>query len=155
VDRGSSVLQLPTLGIAPVQGCLSCAIVQSVARRGSVEGTAYVVETTNEDAVVLSSPELAGLVVIPRRCISVLGQLAPVRQAHVLAAVRTAALMIRQRNQEPTSRIVALTDSSTSAGHVSFQVLPNGADDGTGLLRSSLLRTNCRSTAVAKVDGAR
>jgi hypothetical protein len=29
----------------------------------------------------------------------------------------------------PTSRIVALTDSSAPAGHVSFQVLPNGVDD--------------------------
>jgi diadenosine tetraphosphate (Ap4A) HIT family hydrolase len=155
VDRGSGVLQLPTQGIAPAQGCLSCAIVQSVARRGTVEGTAYVVETTNEDAVVLSSPQLAGLVVIPRRCVSVLGQLAPVRQAHVLAAVRTAALLIRRRNQEPTSRIVALTDSTASAGHVSFQVLPSGEDDVASTIRSSLPRTNCRATAVAKVDGAR
>ena len=155
MDRGSGVLQLPTQGIAPTQGCSTCAIVQSVMRQRTFEGAAYVIEAANEDAVVLSSPQLTGLVVIPRQCISVLGDLHPVRQAQVLAAVRSATLMIGSGNQEPACRIVALTDSSASAGHVSFQVVPNASDDVTGTARSSLPRANCRATAVAKADGAR
>jgi hypothetical protein len=155
VDRGSGVLQLPTQGIAPTQGCLSCAIVHSVTRQRMVGGAAYVVEIANEDAVVLRSPQCAGLVVIPRRCISGLGDLPPLGQANVLAAVRSATLLVRQGNQEPTSRIVALTDSSTSSGHVSFQVFPSGSDDVTSPARPSLPRANCRATAVAKADGAR
>jgi diadenosine tetraphosphate (Ap4A) HIT family hydrolase len=155
VDRGSGVVQLPTQGIAPIQGCSTCAIVQSVTSQRTLEGAAYVVEAANEDALVLSSPQLAGLVVIPRQCISVLGDLHPIRQAQVLAAVRSATLLIGLANQEPATRIVALTDSSTSAGHVSYHVMPNGSDDMTGTARSSLPRANCRATAVAKADGAR
>ena len=155
MDRGSGVLQLPTQGIAPTQGCSTCAIVESVLSPRTFERAAYLVEAANEDALVLSSPQLAGLVVVPRQCISVLGELLPVRQAQVLAAVRSATLLIGLGNQEPTCRIVALTDSSASTGHVSYQVIPNGSADVTGTTRSSLPRANCRITAVAKADGAR
>lgn len=155
MDRGNGVFQLPTQGISPDQECFSCTIVQSVFNQCTVEGAAYIVEAANQDAVVFSSPHLAGLVVVPRQCIGKLGDLPAVRQAHVLAAVRTAMLLIGRGTQESTSRIVVLTDSSASAGHVSYQVLLNGPNDVTGRGRSSLLRANCRATAVAKADSAR
>ena len=79
VDRGSDLFQLPTQGIGPAQGCWSCAIVQSVASQRTVAGASYVSEAANEDAVVLRGPQFAGLVVIPRLCISGLEQLPPLR----------------------------------------------------------------------------
>jgi diadenosine tetraphosphate (Ap4A) HIT family hydrolase len=100
-----------------------------VASQSRVGGAAFVAKITNEDAVVLSGPQLAGLVVIPRKCVSGLEDLPSLRRAEVLAAVRRATLLVRQETQMPTSRIVAMNDSSAPAGHVSFQVLPNGADD--------------------------
>jgi hypothetical protein len=156
VDRGSGILQLPTQGIGPAQGCWSCAIVQSAASQRTVEGADYVAETVNEDAVVLSGPQFAGLVVIPRRCVKGLDELPPLGRARVLAAVRSATVSIRQGNQGPTSRIVVLADPSAPSGHVSFQVLPNGSDDPTSPAPpSSPSRTICRATAVAKADAAR
>jgi hypothetical protein len=105
--------------------------------------------------VVFRDPRHAGLVVIPRQCINGLEELPPLPRAHVLAAVRRATLLVRQTNPGTSSRIVAMTDSSAPAGHVSFQVLPNGSDDPTGTMSLSLRRTNCRATAVAKADAAR
>jgi diadenosine tetraphosphate (Ap4A) HIT family hydrolase len=156
VDRGSGLFQFPTQGIAPAQGCWSCAIVQSVANQRTVAGASYVTEAANEDVVVLRGPEFAGLVVIPRLCISGLEQLPALDRARVLAAVRRATLLVRQANQGSTSRIVALTDQSAPEGHVSFQVLPNGSDDSTGHTPSSFSRASSRrTTAVAKAGVAR
>jgi diadenosine tetraphosphate (Ap4A) HIT family hydrolase len=131
MDRLKGSLQPPIEGIAPGEGCRSCALLHGLASQNRVEGTAFVAEIANEDAVVLSGPTLAGLVVIPRKCVSGLEDLPSLRRAEVLAAVRRATLLVRQGSQMPTSRIVAMTDSSAPAGHVSFQVLPNEADDPT------------------------
>lgn len=155
MDRGKDLFQLPTQGIGPVQGCRSCAIVESVAGQVTVAGASYVSEAANEDAVVLRGPQFAGLVVIPRLCVSGLEQLPPLARAQVLAAVRCATLLVRQANQGSTSRIVSLTDPSAPEGHVSFQVLPNGSDDSTGATPSSFSRPFRRTTAVAKVVVAR
>jgi hypothetical protein len=154
MDRGSGLFQLPTQGIAPAQGCWSCAIVQSVANQRTVAGASYVTETADEDVIVLRGTQFAGLVVIPRLCISGLEQLPALRRAHVLAAVRRATLLVRQANQGSTSRIVALTDSSAPEGHVSFQVLPNGSDDATGHTPSSFSRASTRRTTVVAKAGA-
>jgi diadenosine tetraphosphate (Ap4A) HIT family hydrolase len=132
VDRGDGSLRPPIEGVPSVEGCRSCAIVQWVASQGTAEGVAYVAETANEGAVVLSGPHFAGFVVIPRRCISGLEELPPLGRAHVLAAVRRAAILIRQRHRVPGSRVVARTDPSAPAGHVSFQVLPSDSEDATG-----------------------
>jgi hypothetical protein len=151
VDRGNDLFQLPTRGIGPGQGCGCCAIVESVAGQRTVVGASFVSEAANEDAVVLRGPQFAGLVVIPRLCISGLEQLPPLPRAHVLAAVRRATLLVRQANQGSTTRIVSLTDPSGPEGHVSFQVLPNGSDESTGGTPSTFSRPFRRSTAIAKV----
>jgi hypothetical protein len=122
--RNRAVLEPLSIGIAPAEGCRSCEIVQWVAGQSLVEGSELVGETANEDAVMLSGPQLAGLVVIPRRCVSGLEELPPLGRAHVLAAVRRATLLVRDGDEGPTTRIVATTDSSSPKGHVSFQVLP-------------------------------
>jgi hypothetical protein len=131
MDRGQDLLQHATPTLFPDQKCRSCALVQSGASPTAGGTAAYVAETFNEDAVVLGDSQLAGLVVIPRRCINSLEELSPPRRARVLAAVRHATLLIRQKTEGSTSRIIAVTDSSAPAGHVSFQVLPNCADDTT------------------------
>jgi hypothetical protein len=131
MSRGHGLLQPPAQDISPAEGCRSCAIVQWAATQSGIEGAAYVAETADEDAVVLSGSLFAGLVVIPRHCISGLEELPPLPRAHVLAAVRRATVLVGQKNRGTTSRIVALIDSSTPAGHVSFQILSNGSDNPT------------------------
>ncbi len=156
MDRGSGFLQIPTQRISPAQECWTCAIVESVSGHSTVDrAPAYVVEAANEDAVVLSGPELAGLVVVPRRCIKGLESLPPLPRAQVLAAVRCATLLVRQGNRGASSRIVALTDPSTREGHVSFQVIPNGSDDPTRPVPASPFRVPRRSIAVAKAEALR
>ena len=155
VDRGSEVLQLPIQGISPAGGCKSCAIVQWVDSLSTLAGAAYNAETDNEDAVVVVDHQHAGLVVIPRQCVSGLEELPPLGRARVLAALRRATLLIRNENPGTTSRIVATTDSSAPAGHVSFQVLPNGSDEQTMPEMLSIPSANCRTTAVAHADAAR
>ena len=130
VDRGSRFLQIPWQGDAPADGCRSCAIVQSVARQ-SPEETAFIVESANEDAVVLRGPQLDGLVVVPRRCVSGLQELPVIGRGHVLAAVRLATLLVRDENLGSTSRIEVMRDLSAPARHVSYQVVPEGWDSPT------------------------
>jgi hypothetical protein len=155
VDRGSDVLQLPTQGISPVEGCRSCAIVQWVDSLSTLAEAAYNAGIDNEDAVVFVDPQQAGLVVIPRQCVSGLEELPPLGRARVLAAIRRATLLLRDENPGTTSRIVAKTDSLATTGHVSFQVLTNGWDDQTVPEMLSIPSANCRTTAVAQADAAR
>jgi diadenosine tetraphosphate (Ap4A) HIT family hydrolase len=155
VVQGSDLFRLPTQDIGPGQGCWSCAIVESVASHRTVAGASYVADAANEDAVVLGGPQFAGLVVIPKLCISGLEQLPPLSRARVLAAVRRATLLVRQANQGSTSRIVSLTDPSAPGGHVSFQVLPNSSGGSTDPAPSSFSRRFRRATAVAKAGAAR
>jgi diadenosine tetraphosphate (Ap4A) HIT family hydrolase len=129
MDRDNDLSQPLTRGIFPAEGCRCCAIVQRVASRGTIKEADYVAETANEEALMLSGPQLAGLVVIPKLCISGLEELPALRRAHVLAALRRATVLVRQENQGSTSRIVTTIDSSAPAGHVSFQVLPCNSGD--------------------------
>jgi hypothetical protein len=130
VDRGSSFLQIPWQGETSADGCRSCAIVRSVARQ-SPEETSFIVESVNDDALVLRGPELAGLVVVPRRCVGSLQELPVLGRGHVLAAVRLATLLVRDENVGLTSRIEVLRDLSAPASHVSYQVVPETAGSPT------------------------
>ena len=61
-------------------------------------GGAYVAEDVDEDVVVISGPELDGLVVVPRQHIGGLEELSDLPRAHVLAALRRATQSVRDRN---------------------------------------------------------
>jgi hypothetical protein len=137
VERGSCFLQIPWQGDARTDGCRTCAIVRSVARQ-SPEETTFVVESANDDAVVLRGPQLAGLVVLPRQCVSGLQDLPVLGRGHVLAAVRVATLLIREETPDSASRIEVLRDVSSPSGHVSYQVVADSSDSPTG---SPLRRT--------------
>jgi hypothetical protein len=138
MDRGHDVMEPSTQDVLPVQGCRSCQLVQSMPSRSTVDGAVLVAEAGNEDAVVLRGPHLDGLVVIPRQCIHVLEELPPRSRANVLAAVRSATLLVHQGTTRPSCRIVSMNDSSAPTGHVSFQVLPNCVDEPMiSALRSS------------------
>jgi hypothetical protein len=130
VDRGSSFLQIPWQGEISTDGCRSCAIVRSVARQ-SPEETSFIVESANDGALVLRGPQLAGLVVVPRRCVSGLQELPVLGRGHVLAAVRLATLLVRGENVGSTSRIEVMRDPSAPASHVSYQVVPDTTDSPT------------------------
>ncbi len=130
VDRGSSFLQIPWQGDTSGEGCRSCAIVRSVARQ-SPEETSFIVECANDGALVLRGPQLAGLVVVPRRCVGSLHELPVPGRGHVLAAVRLAALLVRDQNVGSTSRIEVMRDLSAPTSHVSYQVVPEVADAPT------------------------
>jgi hypothetical protein len=131
VERGSGFLQIPWQGDAHGDGCRTCAIVRSVARQ-SPEETTFIVESTNDGAVVLRGPQLAGLVVVPRQCVSGLNELPVQGRGHVLAAVRVATLLVREENPGSTSRIDLVRDMSSPSGHVSYQVVPDSSDAPTG-----------------------
>jgi hypothetical protein len=130
VERGSSFLQIPWQGDAHTDGCRSCAIVRSVARQ-SPEETTFIVESANDGAVVLRGPELAGVVVVPRRCVSGLQDLPIPGRGDVLAAVRLATLLVREENPETASRIEVMRDMSSPSGHVSYQVVVESSDSPT------------------------
>ena len=93
---------------------------------------AYVAEDVDEDVVVISGPELDGLVVVPRQHIGGLEELSDLRRAHVLAALRRATQSVRDRNPGSVTRVLVMTGPPASEGHVCFHVLPNGSEDPGG-----------------------
>lgn len=105
--------------------CGSCTTVQQIANRA----TSDVTGTFDEDFVVITGPEVDGMVVVPRRHIHGLDQLPALRRAHVLAALQRAARSVREGNPRSASRIVALADLPSSEGHVCFHVQPCAPDD--------------------------
>ena len=98
MDQGQGVSRLPGQGITPESECRSCAIAQGVPDQGTRSAATYVVEDVDEDAVVISGPELHGLVVVPRQHIGGLEELPVLRRANVLAALRRAARSVLERN---------------------------------------------------------
>jgi hypothetical protein len=128
-DRGINVnrevSQMSSEGIVPAERCRCCAILQSVANPNRGEGTPYVIEAANDQAVVLSGPELTGLLVLPRQCVGGIEELSPVHRAEVLAAVRLATRLVREGHLGADSRIVVMNDSTKAAGHVRFEVVPD------------------------------
>ena len=128
VDRGSSFLQIPWPGEAFADECQSCAIVRSLAGPSPAEESTFIVEGDNDAALVLRQHDLAGLVVVTRRCVSGLQELPVVGRGHVLAAVRMATLLVRNEYLGCTSRIEVIRDASTPACHVSYRVVPDRSD---------------------------
>jgi diadenosine tetraphosphate (Ap4A) HIT family hydrolase len=133
VDKGQRLSRLPSEGVTLSGECQSCAIAQSVAGDGARSAAgAYVVEDVYEDVVVISGPELDGLVVVPRQHIGGLEELSDLPRAHVLAALRRATQSVRDRNPGSVTRVVVMNCPPASEGHVCFHVLPNGSEDDPG-----------------------
>jgi diadenosine tetraphosphate (Ap4A) HIT family hydrolase len=90
----------------------------------------YAAEAEDEDVVVLSSPGLAGLVVMPRRHVSGLEELPPQQRARLLAALRRVSLSIGEEYHGSAPRVVVTTDPPASEGHVCFQFVPGNRKTG-------------------------
>ena len=104
--------------------CRTCAIAQQLAADDQQDRSAYVSVDVDEDVVVISGPQLAGLVVVPRRHISGLDELPDPDRAHVLAALRRATRSVLERNPGSATTVVVTTDAPASEGHACFHVAP-------------------------------
>ncbi len=129
MDQGQGLSRLPGQGVTVAGECDSCAIARWVAGDTTRSGATYIAEDVDEDVVVVSGPELDGLVVMPRQHVGGLEQLSDLRRAHVLAALRRATRSVRDRNPGSVTRVVVMTGPPASEGHVCFHVLPNGSED--------------------------
>jgi hypothetical protein len=127
VNQGHGLSRLPSQGITLEGECRSCAIAQSVAGHSTRRLDAYVAEDVDEDVIVISGPELDGLVVVPRQHISGLEELPVLRRAHVLAALRRATRSVLETYPGTATSVVAMTDPPASEGHACFHVLPSGS----------------------------
>ena len=105
--------------------CRSCAISLWASDEGSRSLDAYVAEDVDENVVVISSPDFAGLVVIPRLHISGLEELSVVQRAPVLGALQRATRSVQERNPGMTTKVVVRADPPASEGHACFHVLPS------------------------------
>jgi hypothetical protein len=76
------------------------------------------------DDVVISEPELDGLMVIPRQHIRGLEDLSVLARAHLLAALRRVTQSVQERNPGSSTRIVVTTDAPATQDHVCFHVAP-------------------------------
>lgn len=124
MNQGHHSSQLASEGSISAEACRSCAISlwATSASTGRVE--AFVAEEVGENVVVVSSPALDGLVVIPRSHVSGLEELPVVRRAQVLAALQRATGRVQERNPGIPMKVVVMTDPPASQGHACFQVLP-------------------------------
>ena len=125
MDTGYGFSWLLVPGTSLKGGCGSCATAQRAADPRSRRPTEHV----DEDVLVISGPELDGLVVVPRPHVRGLEELSIPRRASVLAALRLATRSVRKRNLWSAPTIVVRTDLPASEGHVCFQVLPWAPDD--------------------------
>jgi hypothetical protein len=129
VNQGHGLSRLPPQGTTLAGECRSCAIAQWAAGHGTGSEAVYVAEDVDEDAVVISGPELDGLVVMPRQHIGGLEELSVLRRAHVLAALQRATRWVLERNPGSGTTVVVMTDPPASQGHACFHVLPSGSED--------------------------
>lgn len=132
MDQGQGLSRPPGQDITVAGECRSCAIAQWVAGHSMESVAAYVAEDVDEDVVVISGPELDGLVVVPRQHIGGLEELSDLPRAHVLAALRRATQSVRERNPGSMTRVVVMTEPPASKGHVCFHVVPSGSEDPVG-----------------------
>jgi hypothetical protein len=102
--------------------CRSCVIAQWLTRDGMRSVAPYVTEDVDE--VVISEPELDGLMVIPRRHIRGLEDLSVFGRAHLLAALRRVTQSVQEQNPGSYARIVVMTDAPATEDHVCFHVAP-------------------------------
>ena len=155
MNREMGGSQMSSKDIVPAESCRCCAILRSVANQGPDEGTHYAIETANDQAVVLSGPELTGLLVLPRQCVGGIEELSPAHRAEVLAAVRLATRLVRDGNSGLDSRIVVMNDSTKAAGHVTFEVVPDVGTNSAAAPPLSPTHCTLPDTAIAPADIAR
>lgn len=109
--------------------CEACAVARSEGAGGVGAWLAGATVTVDPDVVVISGPQIAGQLIVPRQHIGGLEELPLPRRAQVLAAIRRAATTVGAGEVQSRSRVVVSTDSPASASHVCFLVLPS---DDTG-----------------------
>jgi hypothetical protein len=122
--RGNDLSLIPVEGGTRRGHCSSCA----TARRAAGQPAGRVAEYVDDDVVVISGPELEGLVVLPRHHVTGLEELSITCRANVLAAVQRAARAVREENPWAAASIVARTDVPASQGHMCIHVLPTRGD---------------------------
>jgi diadenosine tetraphosphate (Ap4A) HIT family hydrolase len=110
--------------------CDACTLAQRVADGATRHADSYTAEDGDEDVVVVSAPSLVGLIVIPSRHVSGLGELPPPERAHVLAALRRISVSVGAKYHGAAPSVVVTTDPPTSEGHVGFQVVPRNRPRG-------------------------
>jgi diadenosine tetraphosphate (Ap4A) HIT family hydrolase len=130
LDRTHESSGLPGEITTVALGCCSCAIAQWADGRGTLDKNRYAAEDINEGAVVISEPELDGLLVVPRRHISGLEELSVPARGHILAAIRRAAQTVQERNSGSATSVVVMTGLPASDGHLCFHVVPGASADG-------------------------
>jgi hypothetical protein len=131
-ERGITKVDLPH-GSSEVFGetttlaleCRSCAIAHWAVGHSTRSVDRFVAEDIDEDVVMISGPNLDGLMVVPRRHIGELEELSVRGRGHILAAVRRAAQMVQERTSGSATRVVAMTGPPPSDGHVCFHVVPS------------------------------
>jgi len=109
--------------------CRFCALAQLAGDGGTSTTVRCVAEDVDEDVAVVSGSGLDGLMVIPRRHVGGLEELAVDHRARVLAALRRVTQTMRERNPGSAARVVVLTDPEESEGHVCFQVVAKTSQD--------------------------
>jgi hypothetical protein len=112
--------------------CRSCAIAQWAADLSTRSVARYVAEIVDEDVVVISGPELDGLLVVPCQHIGGLEELSVPGRGHLLAALRRASLLVQERNSGSATRVVVMTGPPASEAHVCFHVVPSAPGDPVG-----------------------
>jgi hypothetical protein len=132
VDPPHESSGLPGDDITPALECRSCALAQWAAGHSTRSVTRYVTEDVDEDVVVISGPELDGLLVVPRQHIGGLEELSIPGRGHLLAALRRAAQLVQERNPGSATRVVVMTVPPASEGHVCFHVVPSASEDPVG-----------------------
>jgi hypothetical protein len=105
--------------------CRSCAIAHWAVGHSTRSVDRFVAEDIDEDVVMISGPNLDGLMVVPRRHIGELEELSVRARGHILAAVRRAAQMVQERTSGSATTVVAMTGPPPSDGHVCFHVVPS------------------------------
>jgi hypothetical protein len=124
MDQDHGLSRSPDRNMAPEAGCLTCAVAQRLVDHDLMSDSPYVPEHIDGDVIVISGPELDGLVVVPRQHVGGLDELSQLCRAHVLAALRRATRSVLERNTGSETTVVVITDPPASEGHACFQVLP-------------------------------
>jgi hypothetical protein len=119
MDSGDGFTLLPA-GRSPAGRCGSC----GAATRPEASRPARGVAEYDDDVVVFRAAGRDGFVVVPRLHVKGIEELSVSTRGGVLAAVRRATNAVRDENSCSEPRIVAVTDSPGSEGHLIIHVQP-------------------------------
>lgn len=120
MDHGYGLSLLPVQGSTREGYCESCTMV-----RTSADGD-------DDDVVLVSRPELPGVLVVSPWHVRTLEELSISHRANLLAAVQRATRSVTEKGPGPAPRIVALTDLTASEGHLCVHVMPGDSGDSRG-----------------------